>query len=201
MHTSFHSGRSFASSAPYGTSREHENPYQELPKKFIYENFFHQRINSTPKKPNKFEQQEEERVKSRSATQQQSTVFAGLQDKDLLEQLRRKIISRGTRGILGIARVFKNIDDDNSKTLNFQEFDKALKDFRLSILEEDAAKIFDYLDLNKNGTIDYNEFLRMITGEMNETRKKLVTEVFERLDKDKNGYLTIEDIRGLILVL
>lgn len=34
MHTSFYSGRSFASSAPYGTSQEHENPYQEPPKKF-----------------------------------------------------------------------------------------------------------------------------------------------------------------------
>lgn len=184
MHTSFYSGRTFTSSAPFGTSEEHANPYQEPPK-------------TTPKKPNKFDQQDEEKVKSRGSAQQQSTIFSGISDKDLLEQLRRKIISRGTRGIIGIARVFKNIDDDNSKTISFEEFDKALKDFRLSVVEEDAQKIFNVLDLNKNGTIDYNEFLRMITGEMNETRKKIVIGIFERLDKDKSGFITVEDIREL----
>lgn len=88
------------------------------------------------------------------------------------------------------------MDDDNSKTLTFHEFDKTLKDFRISIVEEDTLTIFNYLDINKNGTIDYEEFLRGITGEMNDNRKKIVTEVFNRLVKDKSGFLTIEDIKG-----
>lgn len=115
--------------------------------------------------------------------------------------MRRKIIARGTRGILGIARLFKNIDDDNSKTLSFQEFDKALKDFRIDVVEEDAWKIFNYLDINKDGTINFEEFLRRVKGDMPENRKKLAIEVFERLDKDKNGFLTIDDIKGIFLIL
>jgi Ca2+-binding EF-hand superfamily protein len=110
--------------------------------------------------------------------------------------LRRKIIGRGTRGILGIARLFKNIDDDNSKSISFQEFDKVLKDFRIDVVEEDAWKIFNYMDVSKDGNIDYEEFLRSIKGEMPENRQKIVIEIFERLDKDKNGVLTIDDIRS-----
>jgi len=89
------------------------------------------------------------------------------------------------------------MDDDNSKTISFQEFEKALKDFRINVVEEDAKKIFNYMDYDKSGEINYDEFLRNIKGEMNEARMKNVIEVFERLDKDKNGFLTLEDIKDL----
>jgi len=38
---------------------------------------------------------------------------------------------RGARGILGMKRVFKIMDDDNSGYLDKQEFNKALKDYRV----------------------------------------------------------------------
>ena len=39
-------------------------------------------------------------------------------DKALMEEVRSKIISRGARGINGIKRVFKIMDDNDSKTLD-----------------------------------------------------------------------------------
>ena len=138
--------------------------------------------------------QEEERPKTRGP--QQGANDQGMTDRDLFEYLRKKILARGARGILGISRLFKNIDDDNSKTISFQEFDKALKDFRIDVVEEDAWKIFNYMDINKDGNINYDEFLRLIKGDMTENRQKLVIEVFEKLDKDKNGFLTLDDIKG-----
>jgi len=139
----------------------------------------------------------DELARNRKLQQDQSHIFSGVSDKDLFEVLRKKILARGARGILAIARVFRNMDDDNSKTISFQEFEKALKDFRINVVEEDAKKIFNYMDYDKSGSINYDEFLRAIKGEMNEARMKNVIEVFERLDKDKNGFLTIEDIKDL----
>jgi hypothetical protein len=45
--------------------------------------------------------------------------------------VRNKIVARGARGINGIKRVFKIMDDNNSKTLDMQEFGKAMNDYRI----------------------------------------------------------------------
>jgi hypothetical protein len=39
-------------------------------------------------------------------------------DKDLVEEVRSKIVARGARGINGIKKVFKIMDDNDSKTLD-----------------------------------------------------------------------------------
>ena len=39
-------------------------------------------------------------------------------DKGIINEIRQKIIARGARGINGIKRVFKIMDDNNSKTLD-----------------------------------------------------------------------------------
>jgi Ca2+-binding EF-hand superfamily protein len=41
--------------------------------------------------------------------------------------------SRGARGILGLRRIFKIMDDDNSGYLDWNEFTKALKDYRVAV--------------------------------------------------------------------
>jgi Ca2+-binding EF-hand superfamily protein len=194
MHKSQYQGGSVISQAPFGTSQAHFNPY-------------HHEEKPTPKKvstkwvespsPAQQSNANDEMARTRKVQQEQSNIFSGVSDKDLFEVLRKKILARGARGILAIARVFRNMDDDNSKTISFQEFEKALKDFRINVVEEDAKKIFNYMDYDKSGSINYDEFLRAIKGEMNESRMKNVIEVFERLDKDKNGFLTIEDIKDL----
>jgi len=46
---------------------------------------------------------------------------------------RSKLNQRGARGIFGIQRVFKVMDDNNSGTLDIQEFWMALCDFRIQI--------------------------------------------------------------------
>jgi hypothetical protein len=48
-----------------------------------------------------------------------------------VELFKQKLASRGARGIFGIQRVFKVMDDNNSGTLDIQEFWKALCDFRV----------------------------------------------------------------------
>jgi Ca2+-binding EF-hand superfamily protein len=75
--------------------------------------------------------------------------------------------ARGARGILGLRKVFKIMDDDNSGYLDQQEFNKALKDYRVSVTPEEARKLFQIFDMNGDGNISYDEFLRQVIGEMN----------------------------------
>jgi hypothetical protein len=51
----------------------------------------------------------------------------------LLEQVQNKLIQRGPRGISSIGRKFKIADDNNSKSLDKDEFKKAMNDFRCGL--------------------------------------------------------------------
>jgi Ca2+-binding EF-hand superfamily protein len=66
------------------------------------------------------------------------------------------------------------MDDDGSKTLSRQEFEKACRDFKMEIPTEDIGLVFQGFDINRDGTIQYDEFLRIIRGELNENRRRLV---------------------------
>jgi Ca2+-binding EF-hand superfamily protein len=88
----------------------------------------------------------------------------------LIDIFRKKVIQRGARGIIGLQRIFKIMDDDSSKSLSLQEFAKAIRDFKVEVAQEDVAVLFSAFDINRDGTIQYDEFLRIIRGELNEYR-------------------------------
>lgn len=52
-------------------------------------------------------------------------------DEEILEKFRDKMRQRGARGIIGLRRVFKIIDDSGNGQLELPEFFKALKDYRV----------------------------------------------------------------------
>jgi len=114
-----------------------------------------------------------------------------------LEKLRNKLASRGGRGIIGLARQFKIMDDDNSKHLSLYEFSKAIRDFRVDLSESEIQALFNYIDRDRSGMLDYDEFLRSIRGPMNSFRRGLVNQAFNKLDKDGSGIIDIDDVRGV----
>lgn len=84
-----------------------------------------------------------------------------------MEKFRETMRSRGARGIFGLKRIFKIMDDDRSGYLDKQEFQKALKDYRVSVTPEEGNKLYNLFDLNGDGQISYDELLRGVVGEMN----------------------------------
>jgi len=92
----------------------------------------------------------------------------------LLEAFRKKVTQRGAKGIIGLARLFRILDDDNSKSLSRAEFEKACRDFKTEMSSEDIGSLFSVFDFNRDGNINYEEFVRVIRGEMNEYRMCLV---------------------------
>lgn len=122
----------------------------------------------------------------------------GTRDPEALaDALKTKLASRGARGIIGLQKQFKIMDDDDSKTLNSAEFNKALIDYKLGFSKAECLTLFNYFDVDTSGTITYDEFIRAIRGPMNMARKKIVAQAFKKLDKDGNGWIDLDDVRGV----
>ena len=143
-------------------------------------------------------------TKQQLFVQQQSTSsraggsqYGGASDNQLLERFRERMASRGARGILGLRRIFKIMDDDNSGYLDQNEFNKALKDYRVTVTPEEGKKLFRIFDVNGDGSISYDEFLRMVIGEMNQPRKNLVKRAFDKIDRNRNGIVELDDLKGV----
>ena len=119
-----------------------------------------------------------------------------ISNEDLIKRVRDRLKARGARGIIGIGKSFKIMDDDNSKSLDSEEFAKALRDYRISSDKMEIEAIFDVFDPDDNGSINYDEFLRGVMGEMNKRREGIVRKAFKVIDTDKSGVLDINDIKG-----
>lgn len=59
--------------------------------------------------------------------------------------------SRGVRGIFGMQRIFKILDDDNSGYLDKMEFNKSIKDYRVGISPDETIRLFNLFDINGDG--------------------------------------------------
>lgn len=89
------------------------------------------------------------------------------------------------------------MDDNNNKSLEIEEFVKAVKDFRVDIPENDLQRVFDAFDRDGGGTVDYDELLRVVRGPLNNFRKNLCMKAFEKIDKDGSGVLEVSDLKGV----
>jgi hypothetical protein len=58
---------------------------------------------------------------------------ANANEEQLLTHIQTTIAKRGARGLTGIARKFKIADDNNNKSLDKEEFKKAMHDFRIGL--------------------------------------------------------------------
>lgn len=116
--------------------------------------------------------------------------------EELVERLRTKLASRGARGIIGLSKQFRIMDDNHSMSLDKYEFNKAMQDYMLGFSEGEISRLFSFFDYDRSGLVEYDEFLRTIRGPMNPARKAIVGKAFAIMDKDNNGYLDINDIRG-----
>lgn len=136
----------------------------------------------------------------------------------MIEQLRSKLQARGTKGFIGIQRLFRIMDDDNDKAISYKEFAKALRDFKIDLQDQEARALFAYFDVDRSGKLEINEFVQALTvkpkhsfyrsvtliiwfrqqkGELSEGRASIVRETFRALDKDNDGVIRVNDIKGI----
>lgn len=96
------------------------------------------------------------------------------QNEIIVGRFKEKLMKRGIKGLIGLKRQFKIMDSDESGALDFNEFKKALDDYRVGCTDEEAYQVFQIFDRNRDETINFEEFMSTITGEMNDFRVNLV---------------------------
>ncbi|CAF0962718.1 unnamed protein product, partial [Didymodactylos carnosus] len=98
---------------------------------------------------------------------------------DPIDKLRAACFKRGATGIKGLARLFHIIDDDNSKTLSAEEFEKGINEYGLGFTHVEISEMFRKFDVDRSGTISFDEFLTQLR------------------DKNGDGEITVDDLRGV----
>lgn len=116
-------------------------------------------------------------------------------DEQLLQVVRDRLASRGTRSIVGLGRTFKIFDDNGNGKLDAEECAKALHDIRCGLEHDECIRVFKLFDRRGDGEIDYDEFLWGVRGEMNDFRKAICMKAFAILDIDHSNIITLDDIK------
>jgi hypothetical protein len=84
-------------------------------------------------------------------------------DEDpIMAKLKAQLASRGAKGIIGLGRLFKIMDDDGSNSLSFQEFKKAMREIRMGLDDAELIILFKRFDISNAGAISYNDFLTTV---------------------------------------
>ena len=116
--------------------------------------------------------------------------------EDILIHLRSILIERGFTGIMSMRRTFMLMDENSSKKISFNDFDKLFKTFRYDLSETEINNLFNYYDKGRNGFIKYDEFIKDLCANLNEFRKGIIKQVFNKLDNGEKGFITVGTIRN-----
>ncbi|XP_007169177.2 calcyphosin isoform X2 [Balaenoptera acutorostrata] len=109
-----------------------------------------------------------------------------------MEKLRAQCLSRGASGIQGLARFFRRMDRDGSRSLDAGELQRGLAKLGLVLDTAEAQGVCRRWDRDGSGTLDLEEFLRALR-----VREAVITAAFAKLDRSGDGVVTVDDLRGV----
>lgn len=76
--------------------------------------------------------------------------------------------------IRGIGRVFRILDDNRNRQVDFNELLWGLKDFGIMLTEEEAKTLLTKFDKDGSGSVDFDEFIRVLRGDLSEARVAVI---------------------------
>lgn len=63
-------------------------------------------------------------------------------DDPIMAKLKSQLAGRGAKGIIGLGRLFRIIDDDGSNSLCFAEFKKAMRECKMNLSDTELIMLF-----------------------------------------------------------
>ncbi|XP_030148816.1 calcyphosin isoform X2 [Lynx canadensis] len=109
-----------------------------------------------------------------------------------VEKLRAQCLSRGASGVQGLARFFRRLDRDKSRSLDAGELQRGLAELGLVLDAAEAEGVCRRWDRDGSGTLDLEEFLRALRA-----REAVIAAAFAKLDRSGDGVVTVDDLRGV----
>lgn len=111
------------------------------------------------------------------------------ESSQLIEVLRRNLKQAGVNSLRDINRIFGRADVNRDGTLSRAEFDRLIKEFRISDISapQRIHALWNLFDRDKNGVVSSHEFIRTIRGRMTPQREAVVRQVFDLLDIEHTG--------------
>lgn len=113
---------------------------------------------------------------------------------ELLDYFRRTLAGRAGNGLISLRRIFHIIDQDGSGLVSIAEFSTIMKEFKISLSNEQINLIFKLFDLNKDGSLSYEEFMHGVKGRLSEFRQYYVDQAFDKLDYNNQGFIDLKDL-------
>jgi len=114
--------------------------------------------------------------------------------QQICESLREQLFAKGTRGLSGVARIFRTADFNGNKKLDKEEFEEALSFSGLFLKTHEISFLFKNFDRDGDGNINYDELLHGIQKPLAGDRLEIVKTAFGILDKDGSGVIDISDV-------
>ncbi|KAF6305888.1 calcyphosine [Rhinolophus ferrumequinum] len=114
-----------------------------------------------------------------------------------VEKLRAQCLSRGASGIQGLARFFRRLDRDKSRSLDARELQGGLAELGLALDMAEAEGVCKRWDRDGSGTLDLEEFLRALRPPMSQAREAVIAAAFAKLDRSGDGVVTVDDLQGV----
>ncbi|XP_067619317.1 calcyphosin-like protein [Eurosta solidaginis] len=122
------------------------------------------------------------------------------EEKDPIMKLRLLCLSRGAPGILGMGRIFRNMDDDGSKALNEEEFAAGIREMGLDLTDDEIKEMFQSFDEDGSGSINMTEFLLKLRPPIPQCRLDIIDQAFDKMDKTGDGVITVDDLKNVYSV-
>jgi Ca2+-binding EF-hand superfamily protein len=113
---------------------------------------------------------------------------------DLIQKLKRELLSRGHFEIGKLRAIFEKSDKDKSGSLTRDEFVWALKEIGLALTKTDYDKLFRHFDRNMDNKVSYKEFLSQFIRDLSMSRMQHIEDIYRRLSGPSGAPVTFDRI-------
>lgn len=117
--------------------------------------------------------------------------------EEINDKIRAQLFRKGTAGLSGVARVFKQADFNGNKKLDPDEFEEALSFAGVFLSASELNLLFKEYDDNGDGNIGYEEFISGLAPPLSGARRETVLAAFKKIDADGSGSLTVDDVANV----
>ncbi len=113
---------------------------------------------------------------------------------NLIQKMRKEIISQGANTLFDIQKTLNKFDVDNSGRIDTDEFNRLCSEYNINLIPDEIKTVFTCFDPSRTGKIYYQDFLNIIHGSLNDFRTGLVDQLYNQLNKNNKPALELKTI-------